>query len=329
MKGFVDLQINGFGGVDFSAPGLKLERIADVVNALLKRGTIAFCPTMITSSMEVYKENLPVLARAMDDESLSPHLLGIHLEGPFISPEDGARGAHRRQDVLPSSLSLYQKLADWADNRISIMTVAPEHPGSEEFIRYLSSTGVVVALGHHLGDQRDIARACASGARAVTHLGNGIPNLLPRHPNQLWDQLDEDRLVVTIIADGHHVPESFVRVVVKVKSTQRVIVVSDAVPVAGLPPGRYTTMGQEVILSESGPAWNLDKKHLVGSGACMIDCMNWFSSVTALPEEELWCVGYHNPLNLLGRQLDGNLMASLPDLKFENGRFHLPKGFSE
>lgn len=325
MKGFVDLQINGFGGVDFSAPGLKLEQIEDVVNALLKRGTVAFCPTIITSPLEVYEENLPVLARAMCDDSLSPHLLGIHLEGPFISPEDGVRGAHPRQYILPPSLTLYQKFADWADGRISLITVSPEHTGSEELIRYLSSAGVVVSLGHHLGDHHDIARACASGASAVTHLGNGIPATLPRHPNQLWDQLDEDRLVATIIADGYHIPESFVRVVVKVKTTQRVIVVSDAVPVAGLPPGRYTTMGQEVILSESGPAWNLKEKHLVGSGACMIDCMNWLSSVTSLTEEELWCVGYHNPLNLMGRRLDRPRLATLPDIKYEDGKFHLPK----
>lgn len=324
MKGFVDLQINGFKGVDFSAPGLKLEQVEDVVHALLKRGTIAFCPTMITSRVEVYEENLPVLARAMQDELLSPHLLGIHLEGPFISPEDGARGAHNRRDVLPPSLGIYQKLADWAENQISLITLSPKHTDSDELIRYLSSTGVVVALGHHLGNRDDIARACASGAKAVTHLGNGIPAILPRHPNPLWDQLDEDRLMVTIIADGYHIPESFVRVVVKAKTIQRVIVVSDAVPVAGLPPGRYTMMGQEVMLSESGPAWNLKEKHLVGSGACMIDCMNWFSSVTALPEEDLWCVGYHNPLTLMGKQLDEARLASLPDIKYEDGKFHLP-----
>jgi N-acetylglucosamine-6-phosphate deacetylase len=323
MKGFVDLQVNGFVGVDFSAPGLKLEQVKDVINALLKRGTVAFCPTIITSPMEVYEENLPVLARAMGDEALSPHLLGIHLEGPFISPEDGARGAHPRRDVLPPSLSLYQKMADWADNRISLITVSPEHHDSEELIRYITSTDVVVALGHHLGRHSDIARACASGAKVVTHLGNGIPAVLPRHPNQLWDQLDEDRLFVTIIADGYHVPESFVRVVVKVKTTRRVIVVSDAVPVAGLPPGRYTTMGQDIILSEAGPAWNIKEKHLVGSGACMIDCMNWFSSVTSLPEEELWRVGYHNPLNLMSRRLDSARFGALPNIKFADGKFHL------
>ncbi|HUV14788.1 MAG TPA: hypothetical protein VMY18_14175, partial [Acidobacteriota bacterium] len=96
-KGFIDLQVNGYLGVDFSEPGLTLDEVRMVTHALVERGTIAYCPTVITSSPDTYEQNLPVLAQAMEESDLRPHLLGIHLEGPFISPEDGARGAHPRR----------------------------------------------------------------------------------------------------------------------------------------------------------------------------------------------------------------------------------------
>ncbi|MGH9843770.1 MAG: N-acetylglucosamine-6-phosphate deacetylase [Blastocatellia bacterium] len=298
-----------------------MEEVRRLVRALVERGTVAFCPTIITAPMEVYEQNLPVLARAMDDPELAPHLLGIHLEGPFISPQDGARGAHSREHVRPLALALYQRLRELAANRISLVTLAPEEPGATELIRYIVSSGAVVSLGHHLGDSNDIARACDSGARAVTHLGNGIPNYLPRHPNPIWDQLDDDRLSAMIITDGHHLPDSFVRVAVRAKTARRLIVVSDAAPIAGLPPGTYTTLGQEVALEPSGRIWNPHGKHLVGSSACMMDCMNWLASIAPLSGTELWQVGYHNPLALIGKQPDEHRVARLREICYRDGAF--------
>ncbi len=322
MKGFVDLQVNGYVGVDFSAPGLKLEGIRRVTHALIERGTVAFCPTVITARTEVYEQNLPVLAQAMGDPDLAPHLLGIHLEGPFISPEDGARGAHSRELTRLPDIELYKRLQELSANRITLVTLAPEQDGAVALIRYIVSTGSVVSLGHHLGSGDDIARACDAGATVVTHLGNGIPGYLPRHPNPIWHQLDEDRLMAMIIADGHHLPESFARIVHRVKTSGRLIVVSDSAPIAGLSPGSYTTLGQEVVLEQTGRIWNPRDKHLVGSSACMIDCMNWLASITSLSEAELWQVGHHNPLKLIGKQLDEGELAHLPDFRYEEGRFH-------
>ncbi len=322
MKGFVDLQVNGYVGIDFSAPGLTLEGVRRVTQALVRRGTIAYCPTVITAPAEVYEQNLPVLARAMDDPELSPHLLGIHLEGPFISPLDGARGAHSRELVRSPDIAFYQRLRELSANRITLVTLAPEQDGAETLIRYIVATGAVVSLGHHLGNGDDIARACDAGAKVVTHLGNGIPGYLPRHPNPLWHQLDEDRLTAMIIADGHHLPASFARVVRRVKTPGRLIVVSDSAPIAGLPPGSYTTLGQEVTLEPSGRIWNPRDQHLVGSSACLLDCMNWLASVTSLSEAELWQVGFHNPLKLTGKQLNENNLTHLPDIFYRDGRFY-------
>jgi N-acetylglucosamine-6-phosphate deacetylase len=321
VKGFIDLQVNGFLGIDFSAPGLDLEQVRTVVFALRERGTVSFCPTVITAPMDVYEQNLPILARAMSEPDLAPHLLGIHLEGPFISPRDGARGAHPAQHTQLPSIPTFERLQKLAAGHVSLVTLAPELPGAEELIRYVRSSGSTVSLGHHLADYAAIARACDNGAVASTHLGNGIPNHLPRHPNPLWDQLDEQRLTAMLIVDGHHVPGSFVRVVVRLKTSRRVIVVSDAAPIAGLPPGNYETLGQEVILEPSGRIWNPRGNHLVGSSACMMDCMNHLASLNILSEAELWQVGYHNPLELIRNKLDTHPFATLPDVSYRNSIF--------
>ncbi len=327
MKGFVDLQVNGFSGVDFSAPGLSLDEVRRVVEALRRRGTIAFCPTVITSALETYEQNLPVLARAMDEPDLRPHLLGIHLEGPFISPEEGARGAHSARHTRLPDIQIYQRLRELARDRISLVTLAPELPGAEGLIQHLVSSGAVVSLGHHLADRQTIANACEWGAKAATHLGNGLPNWLPRHPNPIWDQLDQEGLAVMLITDGHHVPASFIRVVTRLVGAGRLIAVSDSAPVAGLAPGSYRTLGQDVVLDPSGRLWNPVEDHLVGSSRCLLECMNHLAGLDVLAPEELRQVGFHNPLALIGRQLDAAAFSSLPDLAFQEAEFvWSPKG---
>ena len=323
MKGFVDLQVNGYGGVDFSSAGLDLAQVRRAVLALAARGTAAFCPTVVTAPDAVYESVLPVLARAMDEPDLAPHLLGIHLEGPFISPEDGARGAHPRAHVRRPDVAFYDWLRELSRDRIRLVTVAPELPGSPELIAQVRASGAAVFLGHHLGDRAAIGRACDAGATASTHLGNGIPNRLPRHPNPIWDQLDEGRLTATLITDGHHVPDAFIRVVARVKGLDRLVVVSDAAPIAGLPPGRHRTLGQEVVFEESGKLWNPAAGHLVGSSACALDCVNRLAAATSLQEAELWRVARDNPLRLLGEPVDEATRPALREPVFQDGRFHV------
>lgn len=323
MKGFVDLQINGYQGVDFSAPGLTLDQVGQVVKALRQRGTIAFCPTVITSSPRIYEENLPVLAQAHNHPDLASHLLGIHLEGPFISPEEGARGAHSAENTLPPDPEFYRRLHEMAQGRVALVTLAPELPGSLNLIQEIVSSGVAVSLGHHLGDRKQIGLACDAGARASTHLGNGIPNLLPRHPNPIWDQLDEERLTLMLITDGHHLPDAFVRVVARLATSRRLVVVSDSAPVAGLNPGQYTTLGQKVLLEDSGRLWNPVGNHLVGSSRNLLECMNHLANLELFTEDELWRMGYHNPLALIQKNLDPGSFADFPQILFQDGKFQL------
>ncbi len=324
LKGFIDLQVNGYLGIDFSEPGLTLSDIRRVTRALVERGTIAYCPTVITGSVDTYKQNLPVLAQAMEEPDLQPHLLGIHLEGPFISPEEGARGAHPRRFTREPDIDLFEQLLAFSKGKVSIVTVAPELPGAGDLIRCISGHGIRVFLGHHLAGPGAIEKACRAGATASTHLGNGLPNILPRHLNPLWDQLAEDQLTALLITDGHHLPDNFIRVVSKVKAPERLAVTSDSAPIAGLPPGRYNTLGQEVLLEESGRLWNPVGQHLVGSSSCMMQCMNYLAALDLMGEEELYLVGYHNPLRLLGRELSSNdRFSQLPSLSYEAGIFSL------
>jgi N-acetylglucosamine-6-phosphate deacetylase len=300
-SGFVDLQVNGYNGVDFSSPGLTVQQVRQVVEQLRDRGTTAFCPTLVTASLRLYEQNLPVLADAMSEPDLKDSLLGLHLEGPFISPRDGFRGAHPLENVIPPSIDVLKRLLDSSGHTVSVLTLAPEMPGAGSLIEYAVEEGILVCLGHHEASREQIREACERGARVCTHLGNGIANPLPRHPNPLWDQLDEDRLAASLITDGHHLPPAFIRVVARVKGSHNLFVVSDSTSLAGCPPGEYDSLGQRAVLEESGRIWNPVGNFLVGSSACLLDCMNYLSRLAFFGEEELWQVGFYTPLSLLKR----------------------------
>lgn len=299
-EGWVDLQVNGFIGVDFSKPGLDVESVRRVTRELVRRGTGAYCPTVITSPLPVYESNLPVLAAAMEDPELRPRLLGIHIEGPFLAP--AACGAHAPALLRAPDVALFQQWQRLARGHVRLLTLAPELEGAESLVRHAVANGVVVSLGHHMADDAALERAIAAGARCCTHLGNGIPNTLPRHPNAIWSQMADDRLSSFFITDGHHLPASVVRVAWRAKGVDRFIVTSDAAAVAGLPPGRYAGMGTEVVLEPSGRLALASGAALAGSSATMDDCLRWLASVVDCTPEELRRVGRLNPLRLLAEQ---------------------------
>ena len=300
VPGFVALQVNGFLGVDFSAADLEEDRFVQACRALLQRGTAGFLPTVITSSEEVYRRNLPLMADVVQRKEFEGRLLGIHLEGPFLSAEPGAIGAHNPTWVRPPDPDFLDRLLGWADGTVRLITVAACKEGASELTRHAVAKGVAVSLGHQMATEADFARLADAGATTLTHLGNGLPNMVHRHHNPIWAGLAEDRLSVTIITDGHHLPPSLIKTIVRAKGVDKVIVVSDASPIAGLLPGRYTTLGNEVVLEESGLLHNVEKGCMVGSSATMLVCMNHLASLGVLSPQELLAMGYLNPLILLG-----------------------------
>ena len=300
IPGFVDLQVNGFIGVDFSSQDLTEESFVHACRELLSRGTAAFLPTMITSHLEVYARNLPILARGMALPEFQGKLLGLHLEGPFISSQPGAVGAHNPAWVRPPDLDLLKQLYQWSEESIRLVTLAAELPGAETLARWANGHGMVVSIGHTLASAENLARLAQAGSQALTHLGNGLPHLLHKFANPLMAGLADDCYTAMLIGDGHHIPAGVLKVMLRAKSVSHSIIVSDSAPVAGLPPGRYFTLGNEAVLEESGRLHNPSKGVLVGSSATLLQCMNHLASLGFLSLDELLDLGFYNPLRLLG-----------------------------
>jgi N-acetylglucosamine-6-phosphate deacetylase len=320
-SGFVDLQVNGFGGVNFSAPDLTLEQVAATCDALARKGTLLFCPTVITSSMDIYRKALPILAQAVRRQPGAARLAGIHLEGPFISPVEGAVGVHPEQYVQPPSPKIFDELFRLADGQVALITLAPEIPGAVELIRHAAAMGVRVSIGHTLADERAVRAAVDAGAHFSTHLGNGCPNLLHRHYNPIWPQLAAPELTAMLISDGHHLPPAVLASFLAAKGAERVIVTSDASPVAGCAAGEYNVFGSRVLLEPGGRLRSLERDTLAGSSSTMFECMNFLASLHLLSEADMWRVGRDNPLQALG--VEANALGGPQAVWYGEGAFHL------
>lgn len=263
-----DSQVNGFGGKDLNAETTSPDDVAAVVHLLWESGVARFCPTVTTNSFPAMAHSLAAIRQACERDPYVMHAsVTFHIEGPYISSEDGPRGAHPREHARPPDWDEFRRLQDAAGGQIGYVTLAPELPGAADFIENLAREGVVVALGHHAASPEQIRAAVDAGARHCTHLGNGAHAQLPRHPNYIWEQLAEDRLTAGIIADGHHLPPSVVKSFVRAKQLERTVLVSDAIAAAGLPPGRYQgNKGQTLEIAPNGRIGVADTPYLAGSG---------------------------------------------------------------
>ena len=266
--GFFDLQLNGFSGVDFNDPAVTPEAVSEALDAVRKTGVTRCLPTLITSSFEDFA---PCASAVL--ASAHPAVAGFHMEGPYISPEDGFRGAHPLVSVRDASVDDFTRRQDAAQGRIRLVTLAPEVPGVLPLIEHLVDLGVKVAIGHSNASLEEIADAASAGATMSTHLGNGCAKVLPRHPNVLWSQLGEDRLVAGFIADGIHVPPGMLKTMIRAKTKERSILVTDAVVCAGCPPGEYRLGALDVTLSPEGRVWSATSGTLAGSALLMNDAV--------------------------------------------------------
>lgn len=298
--GYIDLQINGNYGMDFSAPDLTGDQFMVAAEHIFAGGTELFLPTLVTSPQEVYRHNLSVIREACEKHGILKQVPGVHLEGPFISPEPGAVGAHRKNCVREPDPVWLKDLMEQTGNYVRLLTVAAERPGAEALIREAVSCGVTVSCGHQLAGSADLQRAAAAGAKLLTHLGNGCPNSIDRHRNMIYAGMACDDLTAMIITDGHHLPPELVKCIFRVKGAERVIITSDAAPIAGFPPGRYNVWGNDAVLEPDGFFHNPAKGCLVGSSASMRDCAEWFRTLGLASEEEIRKMTRTNPLKVLG-----------------------------
>ncbi len=266
---FFDPQINGCLGQSFSSPATTPDGFATINTECRRHGIGQFLPTVITGSHETMLACFKNLA-----ESRSPIWLGYHMEGPYLSGLPGARGAHPAECVRDPDWDEYRRFQDAADGRIRMVTLAPERAGAVEFIAKLAANGIVVALGHTSATSEQIAAAVDAGARTSTHLGNGCPAVLPRHPNVIWDQLADDRLWASVIADGHHLPASVLKTILRAKTLDRVLLTCDVGPLAGMPPGKYRDWGNDLEVTPDGKIIVAGTPFLAGSGHFTDTCVN-------------------------------------------------------
>jgi len=267
--GFVDLQVNGFLGVDFNDPNCTPEQIARSIRGLIATGVTRFYPTVITGSPADMLCALRNLKSAKETLREGVAIDGFHVEGPHISPDDGPRGAHPLRWVRPPHLDEFHRWQEATGNQIRIVTLAPEWPQSLRYIEAVAAEGVVASIGHTNATTQQLADAVSAGATLSTHLGNGAHPVLRRHPNYLWEQLAEDRLMADFIVDGIHLPPSFLKVALRAKTLARSVLVTDAAAPAGCPPGRYQLGEQAVELTADNRVMLVGKERLAGSALRM------------------------------------------------------------
>jgi len=237
VPGFIDLQVNGFAGVDYNHPGTPHEEIARSLRAQFATGIARLYPTIITGAPEGMLGCLRNLAAARETVENGHAIDGFHVEGPHISPEDGPRGAHPRQWVRPPDVEEFRRWQEAAGGRIRIVTLSPEWAGAPHYIERITSEGVVASIGHTQATAEQIAAAVSAGATLSTHLGNGAHPLLRRHPNYIWEQLADDRLMAGFIVDGIHLGAAFLKSAIRAKTVGRSVLVTDAATPAGATPG--------------------------------------------------------------------------------------------
>jgi N-acetylglucosamine-6-phosphate deacetylase len=267
--GWIDLQVNGFAGVDYNSPIAPLEEIARSIRVLFSTGVTRFYPTVVTGSPEDMQGALRNLAAAKECVAEGEAMAGFHVEGPHISPEDGPRGAHPRRWVRRPDAHEFHRMQDAARGQIRLVTLAPEWPEAPRYIETLAAEGVTVAIGHTAASAAQIAEAVRAGATMSTHLGNGASAVLPRHPNYLWEQLADDRLTAGFIVDGIHLPASFLKLALRAKGLDGSMLVTDAVAPAGCAPGRYKLGEQDVELTPDQRVVLAGQSRLAGSALCM------------------------------------------------------------
>ncbi len=297
----VDMQVNGGFGIDLQRDDLVPDEVIDLNHKLAGQGVARWAPTLVTAAVESMERRAWRIVEALvADPATDRSVVGIHFEGPFISPLDGPRGAHPKEYALEPSIAVMKRLVNAADGRVACVTLAPELPGAPTLIRALAKQSIVAALGHHAASAAQVAKAAESGATLCTHLGNGLATSIHRHRNPVWPQLADDRLHASFIADLHHLPEEMLKAMVWAKGPEHCILVSDAVCLAGMKPGKYRLFGAEVEKRRDGKVCLAGTELLAGSGTLLLDgVINAWLAADLTMGEAFDCAS-KNPSQLLG-----------------------------
>lgn len=300
--GLFDLQINGHGGTWFGDIGITAEKVIATLEPHFRFGVTRLCPTLVTNAYEALAGGFAAIREACRRESWVDKMVpGCHLEGPYISREDGPRGAHPLEHVRPADWGEFGRLQEASGNKIRLVTLAPEVDGAIDFIRRAVQSGVVIAIGHTAANTDQITAAVDAGARLSTHLGNGAHGMIRRHPNYIWDQLGEPRLMASLITDGHHLPASVMRSIIAAKGPSRVIITCDASGLAGCPPGIYQVGPSKVEILADGRIVIAGQNQLLAGSSVETDtCVAKAMALAGVTLPQAIDMAGRNPARLLG-----------------------------
>ena len=303
--GLIDIQVNGFAGVDYNSPNTSLDEIARSIEVIKASGVTRFYPTVITGSNSNIRGSLANLARAKRELPAGPAMPGFHVEGPWISALDGPRGAHPLEHVRPPTIEEFHQFQEAAEGHVRLITLAPEAEGALAVIEYLVEQGVVVSIGHTGASPEQVRDAVSAGATMSTHLGNGAHSMIQRHPNYIIEQMAADELCAGLIGDGIHLPPSFLKVAVRAKGLDRSILVTDAVSPAGCKPGIFRVGHLEVVLRGDDSVRLTDTGRLAGSALKMdraVENLMRFAGVSLVQALRMATVNPAAAMGLAGRR---------------------------
>ena len=271
LGGYVDLQVNGYAGLDFNSDHYSQDDLERLCLRLRNDGVHQILATIITAPLPQMIARIERVASLIDSSpEIATVITGIHIEGPFISPEPGYVGAHRASAVRPAEIDLAARLLGAGHGHVKLVTLAPEFDDGCRVTKWLTEKMIVVAAGHSNASLTCLERGIDAGLRMYTHLGNGCPPALPRHDNIVQRVLSlADRISISFIADSHHVPCFALKNYLSLVPSDNIIIVTDAISAAGLGPGRYQLGDQTVEVDEAGAAWSADRTHFAGSAATM------------------------------------------------------------
>jgi len=302
LGGYLDLQVNGYGGIDFQDDSLTAEDLHNACAALRADGTEQFLATIVTEKIEVMDRRLRrVVALREQDPLVREMIPAIHIEGPFISPIAGYRGAHPVDAIRPAEVDLMKRLLDAADGLAKLVTLAPEYDPGLRTTKMLSQMGIRISAGHTNASLEQLQEAIDSGLSMFTHLGNGCPMQLHRHDNIVQRALSLcDELVLMFIADGAHVAFPALGNYLRMAGIDRCIVVTDAVAPAGKGAGRFKFGRWDILIGEDLVVRAPDGSHLVGSALSMPQAMRRLIECVGLTREQALKLTVHNPRMALG-----------------------------
>jgi N-acetylglucosamine-6-phosphate deacetylase len=299
--GLIDLQINGFAGIDFQRDGLSPDDLRHATARLRAHGCTQFLFTLITDRWEAM---LARLAHVRKLRSQAPELqhsiAGWHVEGPFLSAEPGFCGAHNPAVMMDPTAEHLQQLQAIVGNDRLLLTLAPERRGALEVIQLAVSLGFKVSLGHTNAPAETLRAAYHAGAVGFTHLANGCPQQLDRHDNIIWRGLDSPAFMTSLIPDGIHVSPALFRIVHGTLGRDSIYYTTDAVAPAGAPPGRYTVGAHDVEVGTDQIVRHPGRTNFAGSALTPLTGIERASLMLREPWQSVWDFLSTHPARLMG-----------------------------